>query len=260
MTKIKLGPAGSSGLGGLEGVKEVARLGLDAMEIEFTYGVNMSVEKAKEIGKVAKKLGIQLSVHAPYYCNLASLEKQKIGATRARILQSCDRGHYLGAKHIVFHAGFYQKRPAEKVYEIIKEQILKIQDEIKKKGYDVLLSPETTGKPSQFGSLEELMSLVKETKCSICVDFAHILARNNGRIDYNDVFKKLKPLRHVHCHFAGIEYTEKGERRHLITKEKDIKELLGYCLKSNKKMTIINESPDPLGDTLKTKRILENMK
>ncbi|MGD8462003.1 MAG: TIM barrel protein, partial [Desulfobacterales bacterium] len=86
---IKIGPAGSEGLGNLEGVRKVARMQLDCMEVEFTYGVRLSVKDAREVGALAKDKGIVLSVHAPYYINLASDEKEKIQASKQRIVDSC---------------------------------------------------------------------------------------------------------------------------------------------------------------------------
>ncbi len=255
---IKIGPAGS-GLGNEEGIKEVASKGLDAVEIEFVYGVRMSLDAAKKLGEAAKENKIHLSIHAPYYINLASKEKEKIGASRTRILQSCARGDlFFWDKKvpIVFHAGFFMGRDKEEVYQIIKEQILKLQEEIKKKKWNVILCPEVTGKKTQFGSLDELLRLMKETKCGICVDFSHLKARESGNIDYEEVMKKLKKVKHVHAHFSGIEYGEKGEIRHLMTETKDIKELIGLLKKYKIDVTIINESPDPMGDSLKTKKIL----
>ncbi len=251
---IKLGPAGSSGLGNIEGIKLVKKLGLDAMEVEFTYGVRMSVATAKELGEEAKKDGIKLSVHAPYYINLASSEKEKIKASEKRILDSCERGHYFNGNEktpIVFHAGFYQGRDKEEVFGMIKDSILEMQKKIKEKKWDVLLCPETTGKGSQFGDVDELVRLSKETKCGICVDFSHLKARNNGKKEYKEWFEKLKGFKHIHCHFSGIEWTEKGERRHLVTEKKDIKELLDWVKKYKMDVTIINESPDPVKDSLK---------
>jgi len=254
---IRLGPAGSWGLGNLEGIKQVKKLGLQAMEVEFTHGVNMKTALAKEVGKAAKKLDVSLSVHAPYFCNLASLEPQKRGATRKRILDSCERGHLLGARYIVFHAGFYQGRDRAEVYDIMLEQIGKLQEVIREKKYDVVLAPETTGKPTQFGDLNELLRLRKDTGCELCIDFAHMLARE-GKRDYDEIFSKIKNFNHIHSHFSGIEYSEKGERRHLITEIGDIKELLSHVIKNKVDITIINESPDPFGDALKTKKILES--
>ncbi len=68
---IKIGPAGSDGLGNLKGVSKVAEMDLDCMEVEFTYGVRMNLNTAKNVGALAKEKGIILSVHAPYYINLA---------------------------------------------------------------------------------------------------------------------------------------------------------------------------------------------
>ena len=253
---IKIGPAGSSGLGNEEGIRHANELGLSALEVEFTYGVRMKNDEAKKVGLLAQKLNISLSVHAPYYINLNSEEKPKIYASKTRILQSCERGHYLGAKYIVFHAGFYGKEDKEKTYQDIKKEIIDLQETIKQKKWDVMLAPETTGKASQFGDIDELLRLKNETGCHLTIDFSHLKARNNGKIDYDELFKKIKHIGHIHSHFSGIEWTAKGERRHLVTETKDIKELLEYIKKYGADVTIINESPDPFGDCVKTKRIL----
>jgi deoxyribonuclease-4 len=187
---------------------------------------------------------------------LASKEKAKIGASKARILKCCEIGHYLGAKYIVFHAGFYQGMDKDDVFEIIKEGILDIQEIISEKKWNVVLAPETTGKATQFGDLDELIRLKKETGCHLCVDFSHLKARYNGVIDYDTIMKKLKPLGHIHAHFSGIEWTAKGERKHLLTSEEYIKELFVPLKKYDIDITIINESPDPLGDAVKMKRLL----
>lgn len=253
--KILFGPAGL-GTPASEGLERCKKLGLEAAEVEFTYGVRMTNSAAKQIGESAKKLNIKLSVHAPYYINLSSKEKAKIAASKLRILQSCERAHYLGASPVVFHAGFYQGQSEEETFQKINQAIIDIQKTIKTKGWDVKLAPETTGKKSQFSGLEDLLRLKKETGCEICVDFAHLKARNNGIIDYDNIMKQLKHLSHIHAHFSGIEFTEKGERRHQLVKEKDAKELLYYLKKYNISATIINESPDTFGDAVKMKRLL----
>ncbi|MFH1380779.1 MAG: TIM barrel protein [Candidatus Omnitrophota bacterium] len=255
---IQLGPAGSGGLGNLSGVEKVKSVGLDAMEVEFTYGVNMSDGKASEIGALAKKLKISLSVHAPYYINLASLDKSKIAASKKRILMSCKKAHLLGAKYVVFHAGFYQNRSKNEIYDIIKRAMVDLCKSITLKKWDVALAPETTGKASQFGDLDELLRLRKETGCELCVDFAHLLARE-GKVDYASVFRKLKGIKHLHAHFSGIEFTKKGERRHLVTEKKAIIDLLKHIIKQKIDVTIINESPDPLNDSLKTKLVVKSL-
>ncbi len=258
--KIKIGTAGNIDNGVLKSLIKLKKLGLDGQEVEFVRGVKMGNSLAKQVGELRKKLGLQLSVHAPYYINLCSDEKEKIKASMKRILQSCEKMYYIGGGNVVFHGAYYKERDKKEIYESVKDRILDMQEIIKSEGFNkVKLAPETTGKASQFGDLDELLQLMKETKCGICVDFAHLLARNIGKIDYDSVMKKIKHLKHVHCHFSGIEFGPKGERRHLITKEKDIKELVKYLKKYKIDCMIINESPDPLGDTMKTKKILKGM-
>ncbi len=254
--KIRLGPAGIGGYN-IEAIKQLKRIGLSAAEIPFTYGVHMTNEIAKMIGAQARKSKIMLSVHAPYYINLASIEREKIVESRKRILESCERAHYLGARYVVFHAGFYQGRDKECVYDEILDSIEKMQAVINENEWSVELAPETTGKKTQFGDIDELPRLKKETGCHICIDFAHLLARI-GRRDYDEIFNKLKNL-HIHAHFTGIEYNESGERRHLLTPESDISELLESVKKHKAEITIINESPDPVADSLKTKELMKKI-
>lgn len=255
---IRIGPAGSKALTGLEELREMSKDGLNAMEIEFTYQIWMTDKEAEKVGKDAVEAGVFLSIHAPYYINLNSEEKAKIDASKKRILSCCERGHYFNGNEntpIVFHAAFYGKDTKEGTYKKVKEEILDMQKMIKQKGWKVILCPETTGKSSQFGDLDELLKLSKETGCGITVDFAHLKARNNGKIDYKEVFEKLKQLKHIHSHFSGIEYTAKGERKHLITPNSEIKELLDWIKKYKIDITIINESPDPYRDSLKTLKL-----
>ena len=251
---IRIGPAGSGGLGNIEGIRKVARMKLDCMEVEFTYGVRMTLDDARQVGDLAKEKGIVLSVHAPYYINLASDEKEKIAASKKRILDSCERAAALGARNVVFHAGFYQKKTAAQTYRLIKNAIAEIQKKISKNKWKVKLCPEITGKPSQFGSVEELLKLKKETGCGICVDFAHLYARYQGDIDYAGVLKKLP--KKFHAHFSGIEYGPKGERKHLKTTKKFFVPLAEALLKSGCEVTLICESPQPHKDAAMMKKVV----
>ena len=254
---IRVGPAGSDGLGNLKGVQKVAEVGLDCMEVEFTYGVRMGLKTAKAVGTLAKEQGIILSVHAPYYINLASDEKEKIDASKKRIMDSCERAHALGARNVVFHAGFYQKRTAGQTYLKIKKAIDQMQKSIARKGWQVKLCPEITGKPSQFGSLTELLKLTKEIGCGITVDFSHLFARQQGEIDYTEILQKLP--KKFHAHFSGIEFGDKGERKHIRTTKKFFKPLAGALIKSEVDITIINESPKPFEDAIMMKKMIKKL-
>ena len=259
---IKIGPAG------LGGVKEASKnleyynkLGFTACEIAFTYSVYMNNKQAEEIGKTAKKFNIDLSIHSPYYINLNSSEKEKIEASKKRILDCCERAHYLGAKYVVFHSGFYGKLTKEETYNKIKENIIDILEIIKKNNWNVFLAPEMMGKINVFGSLDEIFRLVEETKCHFCIDFAHLRAYTNDKMKYNEMCEKIKKFGHIHSHFSGIEYGDKGEKNHILTPEKEIEKLIEAIKKNNiNDITIINESPDPVGDSVKTLKIIKEMK
>lgn len=253
--KIKLGPAGSEG-NTLRGIEKMKKLGLQAVEVEFTYGVRMKNELAKQVGILAKELGMSLSVHAPYWINLASKDEKKLEESKKRILESCERAHYMGAKIVLFHPSFYEKRNPEEVYEITKESL---KDLMKRNKYkDVKITCETTGKTGAFGTFDELLRLKKEIGIEICIDFAHIYARQQGKIDYAEILKKLHG--HIHSHFSGIIYTQKGERRHCnMNKHPDFVSLAKEILKQKKDITIICESPITWRDSLKQKKIFENL-
>lgn len=255
---ILIGPAGSGGRGNLKGLAEVALQKLDCMEIEFTYGVRMTPAMAETVGALADGHGIILSVHAPYYINLASYEDDKVEASRQRILDSCHRAHLMGARKVVFHAGFYQKRTPRETYRLIRHQVQELQQRIRKAAWQVTLCPEITGKPSQFGSTEELLELMQDSGCGITVDFAHLYARNQGVIDYGEVMHQLPQK--FHAHFSGIEYTAKGEKKHIPMKPAYFEPLMRELLHHQKKATVICESPKPFEDAVMMKGMLEQYK
>jgi deoxyribonuclease-4 len=260
---IKFGPAGIGPVDTAEKVLEhYHKLGLKACEIAFTYSVYIKPDEAKIIGEKAKELGIDLSIHAQYWVNLNSQEKAKREATKKRIIDCCEIGELLGAKLVVFHPGFYTNKgkseeDREKSYQVIKEGVEEIIKTIKQKGWKIKIAPETMGKVNVFGSLEEISRLVKETGCSFCIDFAHILAREKKR-DYDKV-KRLFPYNEWHCHFSGIEYGELGEKNHIPTGKENWKELLSN-LPKDKEIRIINESPTMVEDSVEGLKMNEKMK
>jgi len=257
---IRLGPAG---LGGVKeassNLQRYSELGLKACEIAFTHGIYIHNEKdAEEIRKTAKKLDIKLSIHAPYYINLNSEDKKKIEASKARILQCCRIGELLGAEIVVFHCGFYSKDDKEASFLNIKKAVSEMLEEIKKNKWKIKIATETMGKINVFGSSDEILRLVKETGCEFCLDFAHLWAREQGKISYEKILEKFNKFPKIHAHFSGIEFGSKGEKNHKLTPESEIRKLLS-ALPKNKEITIINESPNPVGDSVKTIEILKKL-
>ena len=247
---IKFGPAGLGGIKDASSNLEMYhKLGLKACEIAFTYGVYIKKkEDAVAIGKTAKKLGIKLSIHAPYWINLNSKDKEKIEKSKQRILKCCEIGTYLNASKVVFHPGYYSGIEKEKTYENIKKEILEIQKIRKEKKFTPNLAPETTGKKNVFGSIDEISQLVKDTKCDFCIDFAHVLARYKN-YEFEKIKKQFNQYKSWHIHFSGIEYGEKGEKRHILTSEKEFEKIIKF-LPKKKKITIINESPNTVKDSV----------
>lgn len=262
--KIFLGPAGSPAKSTLEGISFVKKAGLHAMEVAFTHGVRMSSETAKQIGAENEANGLVLSIHAPYYINLASADAKKVEESKQRILSSCERAHRMGAKKVVFHAAYYGVLDREEVYEKVREEVKSMLETVKNSAWDVSILPETMGRESQFGSLDELVRLHKDTGAAPCVDPAHIYARNIGKIDFSEMFNKLEKTgqKQLHFHFSAINYGPKGERNHLVlgkggpSFEEFSRELLG---RKFREATIISESPVTWKDSLVMKGVLEKM-
>ena len=261
---IRIGPAGiplsAKNRTTIDGVKCVAELGLQAMEIEFVRGVNMSNEAAREVGKIAKLLNIELSIHAPYYINLNSNDKVKVASSIKRIKDSLERGAAMGATIVVIHAGYYGGMNSEETTNKIIECLEKIPrfDGIK-------IGLETTGKVRQWGSIDEILEVCKKMKgCAPVIDFAHIYARQGGRIDFGSVLDRFKGFKHLHCHFSAINWSPAGEgmgneRNHLPIKEwaPDFRLLAKELVKRKLDITIINESPLLENDALLMKEIIE---
>jgi deoxyribonuclease-4 len=267
---IYIGPAGvpltakdKSTIGGL---RRVAELGLNAMEIEFVRGVAMGREMAKKVGEEARDLGIRLSVHCPYFINLCSTEEPKLEASKRRILDSADRAHFMGADIVVFHPGFYGKLPPREAMKKASEACRDLRERMEKAGMgEVRLGLETTGKQNTFGTLEEILEVCREVKgCEPVVDWAHLYARSAGEVKWSSIFPSLRGLRHLHTHFTGVEFKKVGpgkgnERRHLeITSKSPPFEPLGEeILRSKMDITIISESPVLERDALLMKEFFE---
>ncbi|MBI2449105.1 TIM barrel protein [Candidatus Pacearchaeota archaeon] len=255
---IKIGPAG---LGGVKeaaaNLHEFAKKEIKACEIAFTYGVYIKEQDALEIGNTARDLDISLSIHAPYWINLNSDDRNKIEQSKKRILDSCNIGDKLGARYVVFHPGYYNKNK-EKSFDNIKNAVIDIRNKIKEQGWSCDAIPETMGKVNVFGSIDETLKLVKETSCFFCIDFAHLLARSNGKMTYKEMYHRVEEFPILHCHFSGIVYGDKGEKHHKITPDEEWTALLKVLPKA-KDITIINESPEPVDDSVKGLKILDTM-
>ena len=253
-----------SSVGGIERVRE---LGLDCMELEFVRGVRMGESGAAEVLKRSEEDGIPLSVHAPYYINLNSAEPEKIEASIERIYSSARIGSLCGARNIVFHPAYYHKDSPETVFDRVSGLLSDLSARLEEEGISVVLRPETTGKPSQFCNLEEVLRLGTEVENVLpCIDFSHLYARCcgecNGHDDFTSVLENVEDelgrtaLEDMHMHLSGIEYGQKGEKNHLNLESSglDYTGILQALKDFNVKGLLICESPDNEGDALLLKQ------
>ena len=215
-----------------QGVREIKRLGLECMELEFVYGVRMTEKGAEVVRAAQAETGVALTAHGPYYINLASMEKDKLAASRQRVLDTARRCFQCGGKSITFHAAFFQGREKQEVLKIVAAQFQAVMDQLAIEKVKIDVRPELSGKPSQVGSLGEPIEIGKSVKGVIpAIDFAHFYAREAGRYNtYEDFCGALDELskafgksmwKNMHIHISGIEYTPKGERKHKNLEESD---------------------------------------
>jgi len=251
----------------LAGIRCTSEIGLDGMEMEFVRGVRMSVDSAREVGKLAKKLDVVLTAHGPYFINLLSREEEKIEASKRRIVNTAIVAHAAGGYSITFHAAYYGNYGREEAYRMVSERISEIVEELKARGVKVWVRPETTGKVKQWGSIDEILMLSQEMDMVLpCIDFAHIHARTNGKFnsaeEWRDLLERIESelgrdaIKEMHIHISGINYNEKGERNHLNLEESDLKwrELLRILKEFDARGVIVSESPNIEGDALLMKR------
>ncbi len=275
--RLRFGTAGiplsTSKRSTIDGIIHVRNLGLDAMELEFVRGVNMKTELAKKIKCVAKRNDVLLTAHAPYYINLNATERSKIEASKTRIVQSAERLYEAGGWSVVFHAGYYLKQPKESVYQRILNELRDVEKRLMDKGVEVWIRPELTGKPTQFGDLKEIVKLSEELEMVLpTIDFAHAHARNIGKCNSREEWREMlsfmegrlgrEALDNMHIHMSGIEYTKKGEKRHLPLQESDMnwEDLLRVLKEFRVKGVVISESPNIEEDALLMKRKYKEIK
>src|SRR3989344_2993389 len=251
----------------LNGIERVRQLGLGAMELEFVHSVNISEELAPHVKKAMEKHSVVLTCHGQYYMNLNSKEKAKQKATVERILKAARIANMCGAWSLCFHAAFYMGMEKESVYNTVKNSLKDISKTLRDEGNKIWIRPETTGKGTQFGDLNELLRLSEDVEGVMpCVDFSHFHARTNGKYNtyeefssiFRDIEKRLgkQALQEMHMHLAGIAYGEKGEKHHLNLKESDLKyKELSKALRDFKvRGVLISESPNIEEDALMMKK------
>lgn len=237
---IKFGAAGNCDSFYKAGYKEsaqmpgyLAKMGLDAYEYQCGNGVRTGAATAEKIRDEAIKNNITLSVHSPYYINLATPDKEKQEGSIGYIMQTLGLARIFKADRIVVHSGAIGKLTREQALENAKNTLVKAAKRMKSEGYaDIHLCIETMGKINQLGDLDEVMELCRVDDSFLpCIDFGHLNARSLGAIkeqkDYENILDTMQNrlgtdrAKIFHSHFSKIEYTKGGEKKHLTFEDEE---------------------------------------
>jgi deoxyribonuclease-4 len=253
------------------GIERIRELGLDAMEVQFVQGVKMGERAALLVREVAIRQAVHLSAHAPYFINLNAHEPEKLTASEGRLLHAARVAALCGAQSVVVHTAFYLGDPAPVVYDRVKETLERISRQLREEDTKICIRPEVMGKPSQFGTLEELLNLSAELQgVAPALDFSHWHARTGGFNSFGEFMAILDMveaklgragLEDMHIHLSGIKYSQKGEIKHLNLKEADLEytALLRALKERGGGGTVICESPNLEEDALLLQSIYENI-
>ena len=262
----KFGPAGNSEIfskkykSSTDAPIFLKEMGLDHYEYQCGRGVRVSDKTAAALREKAEANGISLSLHAPYFISLSSVEKEKRDNSINYILQSCDAATRIGAQRIVIHSGSCAKITREEALELAKDTLLRARAEAVAQGFEhITFCPETMGKVNQLGNLTEVLELCKLDDTFIpTIDFGHLNARDfgyiKGKAEYEKMLDEVENmighdrLKVFHSHFSKIMYTVPGgEKKHLTFDDNqgfgpDFEPLMEIVAKKDLSPTFVCES------------------
>ena len=256
--------------------KWLAEQGLNAYEYSFGRGINISRDKAAAIGELGKVFDVEISVHAPYYINLANPSDEMAEKSFGYILRSCERVRDFGGKRVIFHPASVGKMTRKEAVELAHSRMEILASIIREHGMDdCIFCPETMGKINQIGDVEEVTEFCKVADFFIpTIDFGHINARTYGSLktdeDYEHIIKHLinnlgfERASKMHIHFSKIEYSNGGEVRHLTFADTlygpEFAPLANVIKKYNLSPVIICESDGTQADdAIEMKRIYDSL-
>lgn len=233
MAEMLLGPAGNcedfyaaGNKSSLKAPEWVAKNGLGAYEYQCGKGVKISDESAEKIGEEAKKYGIALSIHAPYYISISSEDAEKRDKSILYILQTLQAAKSMGASRIVVHSGSCASITRQYAMELAKDTLIRALRAADEEGFgDILICPETMGKVNQLGTVDEVVEMCKiSERLMPVIDFGHVNSQTRGGLKTKADFERIFDVIHrrlgeyrgknFHAHYSRIEYTISGEKKH----------------------------------------------
>jgi deoxyribonuclease-4 len=273
LDRVRFGPAGFP----IDSPKERAfeylrKIGLSGMEYQAVRRVPTNEKELKKLGEEAKENDILLTLHAPYAINLSAETEEKIKGSINRLLSAAKAAKAMGALHVTFHPGYYLKRSRNDALRVAISALRELREIMTSEGIDVELGPETMGKPSQLGSLDDVLEMAKSVEgVSPTIDFAHLHVRDGGIIkgedDYRSILRRIEreigDLNGLVVHFTEVEATSSGygERMHHELGSgygPDFHPLAKIIAENGLKWFIVSESPILERDSVKMKEIYES--
>ena len=233
----KFGPAGNAESFPYKSSADAPRwlsgLGLEAYEYQCGKGVNVGEETARKLGAAAAEHGVALSLHAPYFINLANPDPESLKKTMGYIIAACRAADWMGATRVVIHSGALMKRTRREAQNIALNSLREIVSAVDGEGFGrITLCPETMGKINQLGDLDEVLELCTlDERLTPCIDFGHLYARTLGELEGHEACVSMldrvaevlgeERASHFHSHFSKIQFTPNGGEKMHLTFDQD---------------------------------------
>ncbi len=280
--EIKFGPAGNPDSfyqGGYKSSLDMPRwleqMGLNAYEYQCVRGVHLKEETARRLGEAAVKHNVALSIHGPYYISLTATDPGIKEKTQKHLFDAMRAARWMGARPVVFHPGGSGGDNRTETLKQARRRLAELLDMAAGQGLgDIPVAPETMGKTSLLGNLDEVLELCTAGENVIpAVDFGHLHAAGAGALRDEEQFAAVldrieavlgaAALRRLHIHFSPIEFSKGGERRHRTTLEEgfgpDFALLARQIVRRDMTPTVICESRGRQAeDALYFKRLYED--
>lgn len=198
-------------------------VGLDAIELQMTYGPRMTAEQGRRYRALAIADDIKISIHGSYYIVLASPDPAKVLRSVDTLLRTYEQADILGAREIVLHPGSLYGAPEAEASRRFAENLQRFMAQLGKT--DICLMIETAGKVGQMGSVDMILDVASTVKgVGPCIDFGHVHARSLGGLETADAiaqvfarideFQRSNPDTPTHFHYTPIHFGPRGEIQH----------------------------------------------
>ncbi len=198
-------------------------IGLDAIELQMTYGPRMPPATCRDYRRRAAELGIRLSTHASYYIVLASPDAAKVARSAETLTRTYELTDLLGAEEIVLHPGSLYGLAEDAAARRFVDNAGAVLNRIGRTGATLMI--ETAGKVGQMDSVDMILNAAAAVDgIGPCIDFGHVEARTLGGLgteravmalfDRLALFQGRNPTKRVHFHYTPIHFGPRGEIQH----------------------------------------------